>query len=178
MIQQMLAIWSLVPLPFLKPACTSGSSQFTYCWSLAWRILSITFNMWDVCNCVVVWVFFGLAFLWGWNANWPFPVLWPLLRVNSLISDYYIKWIHQCHNISSILFTYFCFRASLGAQMVKNPPAIEDLQFGPWVRKRPCRREWLTTPVFLPGEFHGQRSLVGYSPWSCKESDITEQLTF
>ena len=42
MSQQMLAIWSLVPLPFLKPAWTSGSSQFTYCWSLAWRILSIT----------------------------------------------------------------------------------------------------------------------------------------
>ena len=42
MIQRMLAIWSLVPLPFLKAAWTSGSSQFTYCWSLAWRILSIT----------------------------------------------------------------------------------------------------------------------------------------
>ena len=42
MIQQMLAIWSLVPLPFLKPAWTSECSQFTYCWSLAWRILSIT----------------------------------------------------------------------------------------------------------------------------------------
>ena len=42
MIQQMLIIWSLVPLPFLKPAWTSGSSWFTYCWSLAWRILSIT----------------------------------------------------------------------------------------------------------------------------------------
>ena len=40
--QQMLAIWSLVPLPFLKPAWTSRSSRFTYCWSLAWRILSIT----------------------------------------------------------------------------------------------------------------------------------------
>ena len=42
LIQQMLAIWSLVPLPFLKPAWTSGSSRFNYCWSLAWRILSIT----------------------------------------------------------------------------------------------------------------------------------------
>ena len=41
-IQRMLAIWSLVPLPFLKPAWTSGSSRFTYYWSLAWRILSIT----------------------------------------------------------------------------------------------------------------------------------------
>ena len=41
MIQWMLAIWSLVPLTFPKPAWTSGSSRFTYCWSLAWRILSI-----------------------------------------------------------------------------------------------------------------------------------------
>ena len=41
MIQQMLVIWSLVPLPFLKPAWTSGSSWFMYCWSVAWRILSI-----------------------------------------------------------------------------------------------------------------------------------------
>ena len=43
MIQWMLAIWSLVPLPFLNPVCTSVSSQFTFCWSLARRILSITF---------------------------------------------------------------------------------------------------------------------------------------
>ena len=42
MIQQTLAIWSLVPLPFLNSTWTSGSSQFMYCWSLAWRILSIT----------------------------------------------------------------------------------------------------------------------------------------
>ena len=42
MIQRMLAIWPLVPLPFRKPAWTSGSSWFMYCWSMAWRILSIT----------------------------------------------------------------------------------------------------------------------------------------
>ena len=42
MIQLMLAIWFLLPLPFLNPAWTSGSSRFTYCWSLAWRILRIT----------------------------------------------------------------------------------------------------------------------------------------
>ena len=42
MIQWMLAIWSLIPLPFLNPAWTSGISQFTYCWSLTWRILSTT----------------------------------------------------------------------------------------------------------------------------------------
>ena len=39
------------------------------------------------------------------------------------------------------------------------------------------RREWQSTPVFLPGEFHGQRRLVGYSPWGHKESDMTELLT-
>ena len=51
-------------------------------------------------------------------------------------------------------------------------------RFNPWVRKIPWRRKWQPTPVFLPGEFHGQRSLVGYSPWGCKESDTTEWLTF
>jgi len=44
--------------------------------------------------------------------------------------------------------------------------------------KIPWKREWLPTPVFLPGEFHGQRSLEGYCPWGGKESDMTEQLTF
>ena len=50
--------------------------------------------------------------------------------------------------------------------------------FDPWVGKIPWRRRWQPTPVFLPGEFHGQRSLTGYSPWGCKESDTNEQLTF
>ena len=42
MIQQVLAVWSLIPLPFLNPACTSGNFRFTYCWSLPWRVLSMT----------------------------------------------------------------------------------------------------------------------------------------
>ena len=45
------------------------------------------------------------------------------------------------------------------------------------VRKIPWRREWQATPVFFPGEFDGQRSLAGYSPWGCKEPDTTEPLT-
>ena len=48
--------------------------------------------------------------------------------------------------------------------------------FDPWVRKIPCRRKWQPAPVFLPGEFHGLRSLVGYSPWGHKELDMTERL--
>ena len=47
-----------------------------------------------------------------------------------------------------------------------------------WVGKIPWRRKWQLTPLFLPGEFHGQRSLVGYSLLGCKESDMTKQLSF
>ena len=49
--------------------------------------------------------------------------------------------------------------------------------FDPWFGKIPWRREWLPTPVFLFGEFHGQRNLVGYSLWDCKELDTTKPLS-
>ena len=50
--------------------------------------------------------------------------------------------------------------------------------FDPWVGKIPWRRQWQPTPVFLPGESHGRRSLVGYSARGRKESDTTERLHF
>ena len=50
-------------------------------------------------------------------------------------------------------------------------------KFHPGVRKIPWRREWQPTPVFFPGEFHGQRSLAGPTSWSHKESDMTKRLT-
>ena len=50
-------------------------------------------------------------------------------------------------------------------------------RFDPWVGKIPWGREWLPTPVFLPGEFHGERSLVSHSPWGHTKSDMTEQQT-
>ena len=49
--------------------------------------------------------------------------------------------------------------------------------FDPWVRKMPWRRAWQPTPLFSPGESHGHRSLLGYSPWGHKESDLSERLT-
>ena len=61
--------------------------------------------------------------------------------------------------------------------MVKNLPPMWET----WVRslgwEYPLEKEQLPTPVFWPGEFHGQRSLAGYSPWNYKESDMTEQLS-
>ena len=50
-------------------------------------------------------------------------------------------------------------------------------RFSPWVGKIPWRRKLLPTPVFLPGEFPGQRSLAGYRPWGCKELNMTEWLS-
>ena len=62
--------------------------------------------------------------------------------------------------------------------VLKNLPVnagdARDADSIPWVRKIPWRRAWQPTPVFLPGESHGQRGLVGYSPWGCTESDMTE----
>ena len=46
-------------------------------------------NVWDECDCAVVWEFFGIAFLWDWNEHWPFPVLWPLL---SFQICWHIEW--------------------------------------------------------------------------------------
>ena len=70
--------------------------------------------------------------------------------------------------------------ASPMAQLVKNLTAMQEMKetlFSSWVGKIPWRRKLQPTPVFLPGESHGQRHLVGYSPWGCKELDTTEWLS-
>ena len=67
--------------------------------------------------------------------------------------------------------------ASLVAQMVKNPPAMQETRGQSLGWEDPLEKGMATIPVFLPGEFHGQRSLVGYSPQGCKESDTTKRLT-
>ena len=87
MIQRMLAIWPLVPLPFLKSSLNiwkfmvhvllkPGLENFEHYFT----------SVWDECNHVVVWAFFGTAFLWDWDENWPFPVLWPLLSFPDLLA--------------------------------------------------------------------------------------------
>ena len=66
--------------------------------------------------------------------------------------------------------------ASLLAQMERICLHCRRLRLDPWVGKIPWRREWLPTPVFLLGEFHGQRNLEGYHPWGHKDWDTTEWL--
>ena len=73
------------------------------------------------------------------------------------------------------------FRASLVAQWVKqlqlSLPAMQETWVHSLIRKDPLGKEMITTPVSLPGNFHGQKSLAGYSPWGHKELDTTERLT-
>ena len=60
---------------------------------------------------------------------------------------------------------------NLSACNARDPGSIPGWGRSPW------RSKWQTTPVFLPGEFHGQKNLSGYSPWGHKESDTSERLT-
>ena len=73
------------------------------------------------------------------------------------------------------LFKKAYIMLGLPSSTMVNPPAsIGDAGFSPWVGKIPWSSKWQLTPVFLPGEFYGQRSLVGYSSWAHKKSDTTE----
>ena len=65
---------------------------------------------------------------------------------------------------------------SLPIELSRKPICLQRGRpgFNPWVQKSPWRRESQPTPVFLPGESHGQRNLVGFSPWARKELDMTE----
>ena len=86
----------------------SGSSTFSKCslniWKLSIHILLkpslIDFElylatMWNECSCVIVWILFGIALLWDWNENWPFPVLWPLLSFPNLLT----YWLHHFNSL-------------------------------------------------------------------------------
>ena len=76
-----LNIWNFTAHVLLKP----GFNNFEHCFA----------SVWDECNCAEVWTFFGIVFLWDWNENWPFPVLWPLLSFLNLMT----YWVQHFHSI-------------------------------------------------------------------------------
>ena len=76
-----LNIWKSTVHVLLKPGLVNFEHYFT--------------SVWDECSCTVVWAFFGIAFLWDWNENWPFPVLWPQLSFPHLLAD----WVQHFHSI-------------------------------------------------------------------------------
>ena len=89
---------------------------------------------------------------------------------------------YLCESLLSSLSHYIVFKISfinIGLPWWLRQYRIHlQCRFSPLVGEDPLEKRMATTPVFLPGEFHGQRSLVGYSPWGHKESETTEQLTF
>ena len=76
-----LNIWKFMVHILLKP----GLENFEYYFA----------SLWDESNYVVVWAFFGIASLWDWNENWPFPALWPLLNFPNLLA----YWVQHFHSI-------------------------------------------------------------------------------
>ena len=76
-----LNIWRFMVYLLLKPGLENFEHYFT--------------SVWDECNCAVVWTFFGIAFLWDWNENSPFPVLWALLSFPDLLAS----WVQHFHSI-------------------------------------------------------------------------------
>ena len=83
----MLAIWSLILLSFVKPAWNIWKFMVHILLKPGLENFEHYFTrVWDECNHVVVWVFFGISFLWDWNENWHFPVLCPLLSFSNLLA--------------------------------------------------------------------------------------------
>ena len=76
-----LSIWKFTVHVLLKLGLENFKHHFT--------------RVWDECNCAIVWAFFGIAFLWNWNENRPFPVLWPLLSFPNLLTC----WVQHFHSI-------------------------------------------------------------------------------
>ena len=81
-----LNIWKFTVQVLLKPGLENFEHYFA--------------SVCDECNRVVVWTFFGIAFLWDWNENWPFPILWPLLSFPNLLT---ILWV----NIWYLFFSFW-----------------------------------------------------------------------
>ena len=138
MIKQMLAIWSLVPLPFLKRAWTSGSSQFTYCCILAWRILSIILLVCEMSALnafkhSLALPFFGIGmkadFFQSCGHCWVFQICWhiecsPFTASSSRIEIAQLEFYHL-HQLCSCPLTLYS-RMS-GSRWVITPSWLSEL---------------------------------------------------
>ena len=111
MIQWMLAIWSLVPLPFLNPAWTSefavrillkpGLENFEHYFT----------SVWNECNCAVVWAFFGIVFLWDWDQNWS-------LQSCSHCWVFQICWHNECSTFTASSFRTWNSSAGISSPLL------------------------------------------------------------
>ena len=146
MIQRMLAISFLVPLPFLNPAWTTGSSWFTYCWSLAWRILSITLLACDMSP--IVWLF-------EYSLSLPF---FGIEMKTELFQSCGHCWSFQiCWHIECSTFTASSFRIWNSWTGIPSPPLalfIVMLPKAHWTsHSRTTGSRWVITPLWLSGSW-------------------------
>ena len=133
-----LNIWKFTIHAMLKP----DLENFEHCFA----------RLWVECNCVVVWTFFGIALLWDWNENWPFPILWPLLSFPNLLA-YWVQHFHSIifrvwHSSTGIL------ASPLALFVVMLPKALLTSH------SRMSGSRWVITPLWLSWSW---RSFL-YSP--------------
>ena len=138
-----LNTWKFMVHVLLKPGLKNYEHYFT--------------SRWDECNCVEVWAFFGIAFLWDWNENWPFPVLWPLL-------SFQIWWHIECST-----FTASSFRIWTSSTGIPSPPLALFIVMLPKAHltshSRMSGSRWVITPLWLSG--WSRSFLYSSSEYSC-----------
>ena len=144
MIQEMLAVCSLVPLLFLKPVCTSGSSWFTYCWSL--RILSITLLVCEVSEIVQ-----------KFQHSLALPFFGIRMKTDLLQSCGHC-WVFQiCWHIEYSTFTVSSFRIWNSSTGIPSPPLALFVVMLPKAHltshSRVCGSRWVITPSWLSGSW-------------------------
>ena len=128
-----LNIWKFTIHVLLKPDLDNFEQYFT--------------SVWDECNCVVVWAFFGIAFLWDWDENWAFPVLWPLL-------SFQICWHIECST-----FTASSFMITNSSTGIPSPPLalfvviLPKAHLTSYSRMSGSRWVWVITPSWLSGSW-------------------------
>ena len=140
----MLAVWSLVPLPFLNPAWTSGSSRFTCCWSLAWRILNITLLACEM-SATVHWAFLAMPFF-------------GIGMKTDLFQSCGHCWVFQmCWHIECSTFTTSSFRIWNSSTGLPSPPLalfiVMLLNVNLTSHSRLSGSQWVIAPSWLSGSW-------------------------
>ena len=130
-----LNIWKFMVHVLLKPDLENFEHYFA--------------SVWDECNCAVVWALFGIAFLWDWNEDWPFPVLWPLL-------SFPICWHIECSTFSASSFRIW--NSSTG---IPSSPLASFIVMLP-------QAHWLCIPAGLAlGECSHHRGYLSHEDLFC-----------
>ena len=173
---------------FLNPAWISGSSQFTNYWSLAWRILRVILLACEmsaiVCYLNTLWhcLSFGLEWKLTFSSHcWVFQICWHI-ECSTLTMVYFVIWslvnLGMWRHAERFKTHYWFFHECYIYVIYPYTSLYYIHQNYSVYRHKNWRRQWHPTPVLLPGKSHGQRSLVGCSPWGRTESDTTEWLHF